>query len=244
MKKFSLLWILILSVQIFAQDKIGRVNGFVYDSLGTEITDVTVKIIPFKNQKLLKNKSLSTITAKNGEFKFENIPFGLYELQLEVFWSDEVLKRRIKIGSQNQDEELFEFYGIPFKACSNISETKDLLTEKDKAEIVIEMLRNFNMDAKTKPIISTNKIKPQRFGNKRKDFIFMTDAAIQQWADTKGDFKYYRFSVFKTKGNCAAITLTTEYAQGENSKGFYCYEGKTYEFRKINGKWVVSILAQ
>lgn len=244
MKKIALIWILIFSSQIFAQDKIGKIEGLVYDSLGAEITDVTVKIIPLKNRQLIKNKAVSTTTTKNGKFKFENLPFGLYELRLEVFWSDEVLKRRVKVGSQNQDEEIFAFSDIPFKACSNISETKDLLSEKDKTEIVREMLRNFNMDSKTKPTISTNKIKPQWFGDKRKDFIFLSDSEIQHRADTKGDFTYYRFSLFKIKGDCAVISLDYGYAQGKHSKVFYLFgERKTYSFRRFNGEWIKALVS-
>lgn len=244
MKEFTLFLILICSSQIFAQDKIGKIEGLVYDSLGSEIKDATVKVTPIKNNKLVKNKAISTTTVNKGKFSFDKLPFGSYELQIEVFWSDEIQKRRIKVDSQNGDEEVFAISGMPFKACSNISETKDLLSEKDKAEIVTEMLTVLNIDYQTKPTISTNKIKPQWFGDRRKDFIFLSDSEIQHRADTKGDFTYYRFSLFKIKGDCVVISLDYGYAQGKHSKVFYLFgERKTYSFRRFNGEWVKSLVS-
>ena len=71
----------------------------------------------------------------------------------------------------------------------------------------------------------------------------MKQSEIQYCADTKGDFEYYSFPVFKVKGTCVEISLSYFFAQGKNSKVVYLSgEGSTYEFRKIDGKWLKKLV--
>lgn len=69
----------------------------------------------------------------------------------------------------------------------------------------------------------------------------MTPKEIKHRADTEGDFEFYSFPVIKAKGSCVEISWSYFYAQGEVSRKTRIYmsgEGKTYEFRKIDGKWI------
>lgn len=81
MKKFVIFLILIFSLQTFAQNDFGSIRGVVIDEFGAIFSKAEVKVTPVIEGKLIEKKSLVTIGDNVGEFKFDNLPIGLYEVE-------------------------------------------------------------------------------------------------------------------------------------------------------------------
>lgn len=236
MKKLALFLILIFSIQLIAQNEIGSIRGVVTDEIGAVFPNSKVKVTPIIDGKLIGEKSQITLANNSGEFIFDNLPIGLYEVEITVSGLEFVLRKRVNVqksdSSKNKDEaELYKF-----EPCSDVLEARDLTTESDKAELVKEVIKDF--DDKSKRVLSTENIKASWIDEEKQRFILMSPSEIQYRADTKGDFEYYHLPTFKVKGTCVAISWSYGFAQGKNSTTLYMSgEGKRYEFRKINGKW-------
>ena len=243
MKIFALFCILFFSLPVLAQKDLGLIRGVVTDELGVVFPKAKVKITPIIDGKLIEEKSRITVGDYNGEFIFNNLPIGLYEVEITVSGLGFVLRKRINVqkfeSSKNKDK--VEIYKL--EPCSDILEVTDLTTENDKAEIVKEVIKDFTFN-KSKPILSTKNIKALWLGEEKQRFILMSPSEIQNHADTKGDFEYYSLPTFEVKGNCVAISWSYGYAQGKDSKMLYLSgEGRTYEFRKIDGKWIQKLFS-
>lgn len=240
MKKFALFLILIWSLQVFGQQRVGSINGEVTDPNGAVIPNAKVKAIPIIDNKLVEEKSLVTTTKDNGEFSFQNVALGLYEVQVTVSWVEIVIKKRINVTNDKSAQTNLSFTKYLIEACADVSEIKDLTTEKDKAEIVREILQGAKIDEKPKPILSTKNIRAEWLENDdRQKFKLMRQADIQYQADTRTDFEYYKFSIFRVKGTCVEISFDYIWAVGKNSQMVYLSgNGSTYEFRKGDGKWI------
>ena len=244
MKKLAIFWILIFSLQIFAQSNTGSIKAIITDKEGAVIPNAYVKAVPIVDNKFIDDKSLFAITNADGEFNFLNVPIGFYELQIKVSWSEIVVKKRVNVINDKFIKSNSGLTTYVIEPCSDVIETKDLLTNTDKTEIVREMLKGASIYDKSKPILSFKNIKSQWLGNEeKKRFDLMKQSKIQYRADTKGDFEYYSFPVFKVKGTCVEISLSYFFAQGKTSKVVYLSgEGSTYEFRKIDGKWLKKLV--
>lgn len=244
MKKLLALLILIFPLQLFAQTEVGLIRGVITDELGAVFPKAKVKITPIIEGKPIEEKSQIMVGDYNGEFIFNNLPIGLYEVEITVSGLDFALRKRVNVQkfepSKNKDE--VEIY--KFEPCSDILEVTDLTTENDKAEIVKEIIKDFSFDDKSKPILLTENIQTEWLSEEKQRFILMSPSEIQTRADTKGDFEYYSLPTFEVKGTCIAISWTYGYAQGKDSKMLYLSgEGKTYEFRNIDGKWVKKLFS-
>jgi len=238
MKKLALFLILIFSLQLIAQNEVGSIRGIVTDEMGAVLPNSKVKVTPIIDGKLIEEKSLSAVADNNGEFNFNNLPVGLYEIEITVSGVQATIRKKVNVkkSKSSQSSEKLELYVI--EPCSDISETTDLTTESDKAEIVKEIIKEIIVYDKSNPILSTENIKASWLGEEKQRFILMSPSEIQYRADTKGDFERYRFPIFKVKGSCVEISWSYGLAQGKNSTTLYMSrEGKIYEFRKINGKW-------
>lgn len=240
MKNIALILILIFSIQIFAQSEFGSVNGEVTDPFGALIPEAKVKLIPIVDNKLFEEKSLITTTKNDGEFSFQNVQIGLYEVQIIVDWTEIVIKKRVNITSDKSLQTDLEFTRYVIEPCSDVSDTKDLTTDADKIEIITDILQSSAIVDKPKPILSTKNIKQEWLRAKDKqNFKLLPQTEIQYQADSKADFEYYKFSTFKVKGLCVEISFDYIWAVGKISQIIYMSgEGTTYEFRKVDGKWI------
>lgn len=239
MKKFSLILILILSLSAYSQNEVGTIRGEVTDPNGALIPNANVKAIPIIDNKPIEEKSLSTITNDVGQFNFYNIPVGLYEIQIRTNWMEVIVKKQVTVTSNQTVQTELGFTKYFIEACSDVLGTVDLTTERDKAEIIREMLKEVKIGEINKPFLSTKNIKTKWIGEDKKQFNLMSQSDIQHQADIKGDFEYYNFSTFKIKGTCVEVSLDYIWAVGKNSKTIYMSgEGQTYEFRKMDGKWI------
>lgn len=241
MKKFTIFLLLIFSLQTFAQNELGSIKGIVTDERSLLFPYSKIKITPIINGKLIEEKSLNTLADDSGMFVVDNLSFGLYEVEIKVSGTKSIIRKRVNVKriKSSQPDEKLELYSV--EPCSDILEKADLTTENDKAKIVKETIEDFSFYKASKPILSTGNIKTAWLGEGKQKFILMTPSQIQHRADTKGDFEHYSFPVFKIKGTCVEISWSYFFAQGKESAKTRLYmsgEGKTYEFRKIDGKWI------
>jgi hypothetical protein len=186
-----------------------------------------------------------TNSDQTGEFRFSNLPFGTYELEMFVFGNS--FKQRINVRASGKKNDKVEIKAvIVTEACSGEPEIPSrLITDNDKAEIVRQMLDEY-VDAwvrgeqAEKLILSTDNIDPKWIDNKNKAKLqLMRQSDVQHLADTTKDFTYLRLFQLKVRGECVAVSLDNSWAVGKNSPyGYVSGEGKTHEFRKVNGRWI------
>ena len=99
MKKFSSLLLLIYTTFFVVQAQtVSRLSGTVKDQNGAVITGAKISLTTGE-------KEFSTITDRNGEFTFANLPVGNYELRIaaEGFALE---TRKINVSGQNQNLEI------------------------------------------------------------------------------------------------------------------------------------------
>ncbi|MBK8551779.1 MAG: carboxypeptidase regulatory-like domain-containing protein [Ignavibacteria bacterium] len=76
MKKYLLiLFLIFISSQLFAQEKVGSISGIVSDSAGIPLDGVTLKLV---------GTYLGAVSDYEGKYKIENVPPGNYTLRVEV----------------------------------------------------------------------------------------------------------------------------------------------------------------
>lgn len=243
-----LMFSLILSMVSFAvaQSNTGSIDGTVVDQNGAVIPNAKIKAtLRTTNSNKLQ---LSTASNDSGSFSFSSLPFGIYDLELRVEWAEITFKKRVEV---NSDKALQTNVIFSLEACSGEEEigVTNAITEKDKAEIVRQMLKLFlekhsnllmEEQLSSKIILSTDNINPLWLSAEQKSkFNLMKQSDIQRRADETKDFVYLSFSKLNFKGNCVAVSLDNGWAVGENSgMGYLSGGGHTYEFRKIDGRWV------
>jgi hypothetical protein len=117
------------------------------------------------------------------------------------------------------------------------------LTNKDKAFIIKSILLEkdlLNRDLTVDEIkdvvnISSQNISPELLP-KIKGISFVLHSRKQIKEKTKTGFLYYAFSSFKIKGSKVLIDFG-HYFENIEGRAFYS-GGLTYEFKKVNGRWV------
>jgi hypothetical protein len=248
MTKKLLLFFMIFSVSgvaVSAQSNLGTIEGQALDPNGAVIPRAQIKLIS-TNGKTDGNPP-TVLTNESGEFRFYNLAFGRYELQMKVSWSEAIVKKQVEIKAENPDQTNLR---IIIEGCSG-EETKDSgsVTGEDKAEIVRQMLKLLigkhsnllvNEQLKSKLILSTENIEAGWLNAEDKQkFNLLNQSEIQYLADSKSDFLYLKFSKLKVKGNCVETSLDNIWAVGKNSRTLYLSGGgNTYEFRKVEKRWV------
>ncbi len=228
---------------VYAQSDFGSIEGIVLDRHGAVIPGARVTLNSRNNE---NEKPRSVLTNADGQFRFSNLSFGLYALELKVSWSETIFRKQVEIKSAKPVEADVELIA---ESCSGDEPPNISLTDEDKAEIARQMLKLLGEkhsdlfmkeQLKSKVILSTENIKSGWLTSEdRQKFNLLKPSEIQYLADTKGDFLHLKFSNFKVKGNCVEISLDNIWAVGKKSQVLYLSGGgNTYEFRKVGGRWI------
>ncbi|HMJ07488.1 MAG TPA: carboxypeptidase-like regulatory domain-containing protein [Pyrinomonadaceae bacterium] len=223
-----------LAVVNFGQVAVGSVRGTLVDPTGAVIPDTRVSLYKIGDR---ANVVASVKSNDDGSFVFESISPGAYLLRATLFGTDFEKAIRLKPG----DREKPMIFELKFgsAACQVAPGVRHpAMTDSDKAEIVRHALRQAT--AGSKEVISTKNISAGWLDTSLlKIFSPMTHDEIQKRADTTGDFMYWRFSQLRVKGQCVVVSLDNLWAVGKKSQmGYVSGGGQTYEYRKVDGKWI------
>ena len=247
-KYASVFFVALLFSMSYAQTNGGTFEGTVVDPTGAVVPNAVIKaaLIDRKNN----NWQKIIITDSEGKFRIENLPLGIYELEITSDMFPNKLTKQIEVKSDKPLQTNVTFT-LSLEACSeeDSKTISNFATNKDKSEIVRQMLKTFLekhsnlfMDEQkdNKIILSTENIKKEWLTTKEKQELnLMEQSEIQRLADNTGDFLYLKFSELKVKGKCVSVSLDNIWAIGKNSgKGYLSGGGVTYEFRKIDNRWV------
>lgn len=245
MKEILFVLIAVLSLfgfECFAQESGVSLKGIVTDTIGSVVPDTEVTV-----KSLIDSAVLSTKTNEGGEFSFQSLPAGKYEVK--VVWM-KLSNEPNQIVSLPETKEIEVKLVLPV-ACREAGKEKIVLTEQDKAEIVnktlVYALRDERglISAKEKEkelILSTKNIKPDWITDTAKWKIkLLTQNQVQRKADNEGDFLYMSFRELNVKGGCVVVDFDYTWAVGKNSGfGYLSGGGFTMEFRKQAGSWIGS----
>jgi hypothetical protein len=244
MKKLLLFLMLIFTLQGFAQELTGSIKGTVQDKNGAVIPGAVISIEQITEIKEVSYKKTSTSNS-DGEFYFSSLPFGLYNIEVKTIWTSNIFKKQVKVTAEKPS--IIDVV-VSIEGCTDVEETKDLTTDEDKSFIIKDLLNDKGVqdllkiektENKSKPIFSTENIKTSWLGEFATKFILMSKSEIQKKADETGDFKLYGFSPLKVKGTCVEATFNYYWITGKNSgNGYLDGNTITYEFRKVDGKWI------
>jgi hypothetical protein len=142
---------------------------------------------------------------------------------------------------------------------ANYASAKPRLTNRDKLQIVTEMLTrtlaekpenadeisdlDLLMRAKGGIVISTRNLVHLVPRVPTVNLLVLTPKEIQGKADSEGDFMYLVFTEFIVNKSRVVVTLGRAWAKAKTSDVMYMSGGAdTYEFRKRGSKWVGKFL--
>jgi hypothetical protein len=248
-----LAWMLVIHpsfTKSLAQTEGGSISGVIKDSESNTVPGITIIALLKYSASPSSSKSFEVISNDEGNYKFSNLPGGVYDIQVKERWLFKPeTKMNIRVRQSQNTNVNFRLKVV--RPCEgNASETNSV-SDSDKAEIIRLVLEdalvkkeipdyNLLTEGKENIILSTQNIRsnwvPSLPGYK---LILMSPAEIQKKADFEGDFLHLSFVVFKVKGSCVAVTLANSWAVGKHSgMGYLSGGGFTYEYRKQSGKWV------
>lgn len=92
---FTYLCLLIISITVSAQEKIGKISGSVINETQGPLEAVTVQLVNPQNNKLVK----TGITSKTGNFELENIAAGKYILKLSTVGFENFTSSTVEISA-------------------------------------------------------------------------------------------------------------------------------------------------
>ena len=234
------------SFVVFSQMTSSSVHGIVTDPTGAVVPNAKVTAIL-----LTEEKSIETNTNDYGEFNIKNLSSGKYKLTVSAIGFGSETERLISVPQDKQLEVNVKIeLGL---GCDKIAEDSGIVTDEDKMQILTLAVANalnpnsHLLESEQKNdgiIVSTGNIKSEWLKNLTfPKMKFMSRTQIQQKADREGDFLFVSFPYLKVKGQCVALEVSNTWAIGKNSKTVYLSGGGyRYEFRKVNGKWIMKEL--
>lgn len=226
-------------------------------SLFGTVTDISGALIP--NARVwatLRNSPTAhdpvvfeTETDQDGRFMLKKLPAGVYTVRAGVAGSEAQIARIVSVPEGKAVKLAIELS----HACEQGSETAEVITGEDKAEVLrltlAQAVRSKLLWLDKKQIangviLATQNIEPEWVKNVSGIKItLMAQKQIQTTADRDGDFLFLSFSEFRAKGNCIVLTLVNTWAIGKHSKTVYLSgSAHTFEYRKQSGKWVGKLI--
>ncbi len=120
----------------YKMPSIGHVYGKLIDSK-------TKEALPYTSAAILKKDSIvaGCLTKDNGEYSFENLPYGKYDLQIKAL-GYKVFRQAITISPKNEEQDLGD---IKLEADTKVLGEVEVVTEKSAVEMNIDR-KVFNVD--------------------------------------------------------------------------------------------------
>lgn len=243
--------LILFSISSQAQQINGTISGFVTDFVGSAVPGAIIKIkIKSQDAKTLSSEySKTTSSDYEGNYNFQNVPPGIYEININSFGGMSHKTETVRVLAKQLTKLNFELsYGGD---CENSNGKTIELDETDKAEIINQILDDalikkqipdYSLLAEQKGaiILSNENIKADWVKPiKNVNLKLMSQSEIQSIADNKSDFLYLSFDKFKIKGECVIVTFTNSWAVGKKSGMVYLSGGGSfYRYHKENGKLI------
>src|SRR5262245_30530408 len=123
------------AVQTSAQT--GSVKGKVTDSVGNAVVGVEIKAVSSSPDRNLTPQTFKAISNLEGEFTIPDLPFGFYEIEVKA--PGFTTRKEKVVVDGHQPSRLDVEIPIP-KVCGDAKGPNISLAEKDKAEIINQVL--------------------------------------------------------------------------------------------------------
>jgi Carboxypeptidase regulatory-like domain len=223
---------------VYTLAQTSSITGKVTDSFGSVIPGTEIKAMISSSDRASASQAFRAISNNNGEFTIPSLPFGSYEVEVKAPGFKTLKEKVIVAGSQPTRIDL---QITPPKVCEDAKGPNIELAEKDKAEIINQVLKmEFqNWQVVREPILlSTQNIKAAWVSAPPGHTITVLSTwEITSKARPGGYVDYYYFSEFEVHEDCVAITLLQDGVTSEGESCNLCGGGSTYVFRKEAGDW-------
>lgn len=239
----SLVLIVFTACLVSAQSTTGAIRGTVADSHGAVVpgANVTLKL-------KMDNKAAEPLrqvtTDSEGKYSFSDLGLGEYEISVKVNWTDKVLRKAVKVSSSAMQINI----AISLEPCSEEegAEIRDKIRDIDRAEIVGELFNPLlrTKGEKVKIILSKDNISPDWLTADHKARIdLMTRSEIQDRTEKTRELDYFTVSKMTQRGNCVGVSLFNNLTvKGQLEDANMAGGGTTYEFRKVDGRWIGTVI--
>ena len=239
----SLVLIVLTACLVSGQTTTGAIMGAVADSHGAVVTgaNVTLKL-------KMDNKAAEPLrrvtTDSEGKYSFSNIGLGEYEISVKVNWTDKVFRKAVKVSSSAMQVNI----AISLEPCSEEEGAviRDKIMDIDRAEIARELVNPLlrTKGEKVKIILSKENINPDWLTADQKARIdLMMRSEVQDRTEKTGELEYFTVSKMTQRGNCVGVSLFNNFTvKGQLEDANMSGGGTTYEFRKVDGRWVGTVI--
>ena len=225
-------------VAVYTLAQTGSVSGKITDSVGYVVAGAEIKAVILSPDRAATSQAFRAISNNNGEFTIPSLPFDSYEVEVKAPGFKTLKEKVIVAGSQPTRIDL---QISPPKVCEDAKGPNIELVEKDKAEIINQVLKmeaqrsQFNRE----PILLSNQhIKAAWISSPPGQTITaLSIGEIIKRARPGKPVSYWYFSEFEVHGDCVAITLIESGVTSEGEMCNLCGGGATYVFRKEAGEW-------
>jgi len=216
----------------------GSITGKITDGIGAVISGAEIKAVISSSDRAATSQAFSAISNNNGEFTIPSLPFGSYEVEVKAP-GFKTLKEKVIVAASQPTR--IDLQITPPKVCEDAKGPNIELAEKDKAEIINQVLKMVieSWQVVGEPILlSTQNIKADWVSAPPGHTVTaLSILEIFMKARPGENVSYYYFSEFKVHGDCVAITLIESGVTSEGEKCNLCGGGSTYVFRKEAGDW-------
>jgi hypothetical protein len=216
----------------------GSISGKITDSVGYVVVGAEIKALISSSDRAATSRAFWAISNNKGEFTIPSLPFGSYEVEVKAPGFKTLKKMVIVDGSQPIGIDL---QVTPPKVCEDAKGPNIELAEKDKAEIINQVLKMEvqNLQSDGKPILLSNQNINVDWVSAPPGHTVTVLPILEIFMKARpGEFlSYSYFSEFEIHGDCVAITLIQSGVTSEGEKCNLCGGGATYVFRKEAGDW-------
>jgi hypothetical protein len=223
---------------VYTTAQTGSIIGKITDGVGALIAGAEIKAVISSSDRAATSQAFRAISNNNGEFTIPSLPFGSYEVEVKAPGFKTLKEKVIVAGSQPIRIDL---QITPPKVCEDAKGPNIELAEKDKAEIINQVLKmKFqNLQSDGGPILLSNQnIKVDWVSAPPEHKVTVLPILEIFMKARPGEFlSYSYFSEFEIHGDCVTITLIESGVTSEGEECNLCGGGATYVFRKEAGDW-------
>jgi hypothetical protein len=224
---------------VYTLAQTGGITGKITDSAGAVIAGAEVKAVISSSDRVATSQTFRAVSNEKGEFTIPALPFGSYEVEVKAP-AFKTLKEKV-IVADRQGARFDGRLAIP-KVCEDAKGPNINLTEKDKAEIINQVLKTEIKHLRPLRgdliLLSTENIKAAWvIAPAGETVTALSTNEILAKARPGGFIDYCYFTEFEVRGDCVAITLLRTGATSEGEHCNLCGGGATYVFRMEAGNW-------
>jgi len=223
---------------VYTLAQTGSITGKITDITGSVIAGAVIKAVISSSDRAPASQAFNAISNDDGEFTIPSLPFGSYEVEVKAP-GFKTLKEKVIVADGQPARINLQI--TPAKACEDAKGPNIELAEKDKAEIINQVLKmevQIRQVVREPILLSTQNIKVDWVSAPPGHTITVLSTSEITSKARPGDYvDYYYFSEFEVHGDCVAITLLQIGVTSEGKHCNLCGGGSTYVFRKEAGDW-------